>query len=96
VVHILATLTGSGTALECIGADGGDDGSEGYCYETIPVANVDLDVPGVLTFYGSYSYGYTTFGAATFTSLPEPVSGALALVGLAALGAAAKFRRKRR
>ncbi len=102
VISLDATLTGSAAAAECLGPGlipvaCGSSSPYGY----FDVANINIDVPGVITFYGSNpdptdpAQGFVTFTTAKFTSLPEPVSGSLACIGLMLLAGAAKFRREK-
>jgi hypothetical protein len=97
VVRVPAYLVGSSVADECLGpglAPVGCDG--GTYYGFAPVATINTDISGFLTFYGSQSYGVDNFGSATFTSLPEPVSGGLIATGLVLLAGAAKVLGKRK
>jgi hypothetical protein len=89
VIRLAATLTGSGVAAECLGPglvpiNAGE--ANGFCYGFLDVANIDIDVPGVITFRGSYdAEGIESFGFAQFTTSPEPVSGGLMATGLVLL-----------
>ncbi|MBV9762512.1 MAG: hypothetical protein JO340_18275 [Acidobacteriaceae bacterium] len=97
VIRLAATLTGSAVASECLGPGlVPTTCGAGPYYGFLPVANINIDVPGYIIFRGGYdpSSGTDTFSYAQFVSSPEPISGALTLTGLLLWAGAARLRGK--
>lgn len=94
VISLPATLIGPTIAQECLGPGLIPNGCNGPVYGVLDVANINIDVPGVLRFTGYSGDGDAYFTGMEFTSLPEPVSGSLACIGLMLLAGAVKLRKK--
>jgi hypothetical protein len=94
-IPVPATLMGSGILAECIGPGLVPEfcNGSGLYYGHLDVANVNINIPGILTFYGSEVPGQgDTIADAVFTSIPEPVSGSFVAAGLVMLAGIVRRR----